>query len=902
MSSLFTSEYLGSLSDQDSSSLLSVLPALPYQRFVLPNGLVLIVHENQDLPQVAVHLFYRVGAKDEPEGLRGFAHLFEHLMFSGSDNLPGSYVTHLQNAGASELNGTTTADTTHYFECVPAGALDFVLFAESDRMGAFADSLNQAAFNAQREVVINEMRESVLQTYGRVQGSVLEHLFPREHPYAHTVLGCEDDLRCATLSDARAWFARYYRPNNAVLCLAGSITVEQALDKVTDWFGDIPPGEPIDRCSYQLSPRSGPRRLVQYEWGVQPLLRMAWVLPPFGQRVTAGMHLLAEILTGDWEARLSQRMTRELRIASQVSAYVETGVLASYFNVSVVLLPGQSLDSAEACVRETLESLRQTGPSAVELEHCQRGQLMAAVHNQDDNSSIAQLLGSSEVKLGHPHGYRGLLAQVLSLDCVALRDIAREWITDDGFVLHVNPPNLDWVPVARRIRTQPLISLPSVRRLPKMQQLRLSNNLQVLLVERPGHPVITASLLVNAASMYEPCDQPGLAKLVCGLIGAGAGTRDALALNKELRRLGATFEQMSGFKTVVFRMRLLRSAFDRGIGLFAEMVLDPWLSAELFDELRQSTLGAAMQRSGLLAVLPKLVFPVGHPYAKPGFTEGTEAALRRLTAVDAQCFHKQKYRPDGSRLLVIGDISAEHLSHSLEQCLGDWQSDPVDEGIVPPTGEATMGQVALIHYPGAALATISVVFNVPTRGKGVDAKRLALYKLLGEGFASRMNQHLREQRQLTYGVNGVFCDPPGYCFLGFELTVATENIFSAVEVIVAELSAMTADRPFTADELNCVRQGELLQMSMLGDSTGALSGLFEYMLQGDLGEGYWQLLASDLERLSVDSLNAFATEQLRLGNSVWCISGDMSNLEKPLFELLPLSFNNVFADINAFYE
>ena len=867
---------------------LAQLPVLAYQRFVLPNGLVLIVHERPEVPQVAVHLFYGVGAKDEPPGLHGFAHLFEHLMFSGSDNLPGNYIAHLQGAGASELNAVTDADFTHYFQCVSQGALDFVLFAESDRMGCFANSLNQAAMDVQREVVINEMREAELQPLGKVPAMVLRGLFPADHPYAHSVFGSERDLRQATLADAKAWFARYYRPNNAVICLAGAITADEALAKVTHWFGDIAPGEPLQRTLACPVPCVGAQRLAQQFWGAPALLRMAWPLPRNGHPVTLGMQLLAELLTGHWRARLSWRLEHELQLASQVSAYVETGMLACYFNISVMLLPGQTHAHVERVVREVLAELAAEGPGWEELELCKRGHLTGALQASGSNHTVAHMLGYSELMYGYPGAHREVLERLLRLEAAELRAMLREWLGEDGLVLQVSPPALTWAPGSGPLRTTPpTIALSPPLRLPAMQQLRLGNGLDVTFVPRAGQALMSVSLLLAAAPLQEPMAQAGLAQLTFGLLGGGAGELDPGAFNEALRGIGATFELGTSVERMTLRLQFSRAVLEPGLALLAAAIQAPWLDEQAFEALRQESLEASVQRSGILVVMPALIFPAGHGYAKPLFREGSLASLQQLRVADAQAFHQAYYRPENARLLVVGDIDQDALEPMLQRHFGVWQTGVAGVAdAYPQAGCASMGQVALADYPGMPLTTISVLFDVPAQGR--DAVLTALYKLLGESFDSRINQRLREHRQLTYGVSGLMSELPGYRFMGFELTVAAGNVGAAVAEIVTELRSMLDTRPFTAVELEAARRSELLQLTMLGDSPASMAAILEHALCVEQGADHWRQAADKLQALELSELNHCVREYIRLDNSFWYIAGDLEGFENELNSLLGL--------------
>ena len=234
---------------------------LTYRKHILANGLTLLVHEDRKAPLVSVQVWYHVGSKDEVAGKTGFAHLFEHLMFNGSEHHDDEFFRPLESAGASDINGTTNVDRTNFYETVPTGALDLALWLESDRMGNLLPAVTQAKLDEQRGVVKNEKRQRESQPYGKVDELITQAMYPAGHPYSWTTIGSMEDLDRASLADVQDWFRRYYGPNNATLVLAGDIGFDEAVQRVEKAFGDIPPGPPVLRRSAWVAPLDGPRRM-----------------------------------------------------------------------------------------------------------------------------------------------------------------------------------------------------------------------------------------------------------------------------------------------------------------------------------------------------------------------------------------------------------------------------------------------------------------------------------------------------------------------------------------------------------------------------------------------------------------------------------------------------------------
>jgi zinc protease len=320
-------------------------PDIPFTKFVLKNGLNLIVHEDRKAPVVAVNVWYHVGSRNEPVGRSGFAHLFEHLMFNGSENANTDWFKALERVGATDLNGTTNTDRTNYFQTVPKGALDQVLFLEADRMGALLPAIDQAKLNEQRGVVQNEKRQGENQPYGRVWDLITEATYPIDHPYGHTVIGSMDDLNAADLPTVQDWFKRYYGPSNATLVVAGDISPEEARAKVERAFGWIPPGEPLARDEVWINKLKDNQRARMFDRVAQPRLYKVWNTPQYGAPEGDYLGLLSDVLaSSDKTSRLYKRLVYDEQLASEVGAFQSEGEIGSQFIVLVTAKPNGDLD------------------------------------------------------------------------------------------------------------------------------------------------------------------------------------------------------------------------------------------------------------------------------------------------------------------------------------------------------------------------------------------------------------------------------------------------------------------------------------------------------------------------------------------------------------------------------
>jgi zinc protease len=340
---------------------------IPYQKFTLPNGLTLIVHEDHKAPIVAVNVWYHVGSKNEKPGRTGFAHLFEHLMFNGSENYDKDFFGPLERAGATDMNGTTNEDRTNYFQNVPTNAVDLALWMESDRMGHLLGAISQAKLDEQRGVVQNEKRQGENQPYGTVWDFLTPKLYPANHPYSWTVIGSMADLDAAALDDVKDWFRTYYGAANAVIVVAGDIDAKTAKQKVEKYFGDIPAGPPVARQESWIAKRSGSQRGVLQDRVPQARIYKVWNIPGWGTPEADYLNLVSELLSSGKSSRLYKRLVYEEQIATDVSAYLDLREIGSLFVIEATARPGVDLAKVERAADEELRRFLAGGPTPAEL-------------------------------------------------------------------------------------------------------------------------------------------------------------------------------------------------------------------------------------------------------------------------------------------------------------------------------------------------------------------------------------------------------------------------------------------------------------------------------------------------------------------------------------------------------
>jgi zinc protease len=412
---------------------------IPYSRHTLSNGLDVLIHEDRNCPIVAVNVWYHVGSKNEKPGRTGFAHLFEHLMFEGSEHHDKGYFHPLQEAGAS-LNGSTNADRTNYWEVVPSTSLELALWMESDRMGYLLPALTDAKFENQREVVLNERRQNYEnRPYGLSGMAIVAALYPPEHPYHWLTIGEAADIRDARIDDVREFFRTYYRPRNASLAVAGDVRHDEALRLVDDYFGELEAGDEPPPIERQEVPAPAVETRLMLEDRIElPRLYLAWHSPALFASGDAELDLVAEVLASGKTSRLYKRLVFEERLATEVAASQNSREIGSFFQIVATAAPGRTLIELERAISEEVAHLAQGGPTAIEMERClaqAEAQFVYRLQTVGGFGGKSDQLNAYNVFLGDPGYFDRDLGRYRGATARSLQESAARWLQPDHRVV-----------------------------------------------------------------------------------------------------------------------------------------------------------------------------------------------------------------------------------------------------------------------------------------------------------------------------------------------------------------------------------------------------------------------------------------------------------------------------------
>ncbi|WP_105103936.1 M16 family metallopeptidase [Microbulbifer pacificus] len=865
---------------------------LPYHKEVLDNGLTVIVHEDPKAPVVAINIWYKVGSKDETRGKTGFAHLFEHLMFNGSENFPGEYFEPFQRSGATDMNGTTNNDRTNYFETVPKGALDMALWMESDRMGHFKGAISQEKLDEQRGVVKNEKRQGENAPYGQAFDLIATNTFPSDHPYSWTTIGSMEDLDNASLEDVKQWFSDFYQPANAILVIAGDITVKEAMDKARQYFGSIPSTSvPPELKNWEL-PSQVNKRLEVTDQVPQTRIYMVWNVPAIGSDEENALDLLTSLLANRKNSVLYRRLVRDEKVATSVSAFYYGRQLAGQLIVMVDVKPGQSVEKVEKLLEKELREFVRAGVSAEELKRIKQSEFASLVKGLEKIGGFggkSDILASSEFYYGDPNALVNGLEDYARVSAKDVQEVAQKWLKPEHFTLIISPKEKYTVNESSVDRSKlPAVDKTVELELPAQQAFTLENGLKVVLAERHDTPVVFMNLQYRSGASADG-DKPGLASVVARMLSEGAGKYDSLSFSARLEELGASIGAGSGLDYNSLSFSALKSQLEPSLELLRDVISSPLFPEEDLARIKSNWLDAIRQEEaqpqGLaMRKLPPLLFGKDHPYGAPLTGSGTPEAIESVTREDLVNFHNTWLRPDNAQLTVVGDITKEELQQLLNRTLGDWRApkDPLPKIDIPQVSRPEKPRIYLLDRPGAQQSYIMAGLVMPEwTPEGAEAFEAMASAIAGK-FTSRINMNLREEKHWSYGARAVSLDTEAQRPYIVFAPVQTDKTAQAMKELLKEYRDYLTTRPIEEVELKDYQDDEVLKQSARFQTKGQLLSSIAWQVEKGLPPEYIADYPQRVSALTTDQVEAAAKEFLAPDQFTWMVVGDLSKIQKEI--------------------
>jgi zinc protease len=867
---------------------------IPYQKFVLKNGLTVIVHEDHKAPIVAVNVWYHVGSKNERPGKTGFAHLFEHLMFGGSEHFKRRYIDAMEPIGATDLNGTTSEDRTNYFEDVPTPALDYTLWLESDRMGYMVGAIDQKTLDLQRGVVQNEKRQGENRPYGVTEQLIVQNTYPAGHAYSWTVIGSMEDLNAASLDDVHQWFKTYYGPSNAVIAIAGDIDVQTAREKVEKYFGDIPAGPPIARQQVWIAKMTGTHRQVVQDRVPQARVYKVWNVPEVGSADADYLDLVSDVLSRGKNSRLYKRLVYDDQIATDASAYVDQREIGSQFYIEATAKPGGDLTTVEKAADEELARFLESGPTEHELDRVKTEFMANFVRGAERIGGFggkSDRLASSQVFEGSPDAYKITLKRVQSATAEDLRAAARRWLSDGVYILEVHPfPEYSTVATNLDRSKLPEPGAPPELRLPKLQHASLSNGLKIVLAERHEVPLVNFWLAVDAGYAADQFGTPGTAKLTSALLNGGTKSRTALEISDQQAMLGAQLNTFSNLDSSIVSLSALKAKLDPSLALFADMILNPVFPQADFDRQKKLQL-AAIQREKVqgvqlgLRVFPALLYGKGHAYGNSLTGSGTETSVGKLTRDDLAKFHATWFHPNNATLVVAGDTTLAELTPKIEKLFAGWQKGDVPKKNISHVELPAKPVVYLLDRPGALQSDIIVAEVAPPKNNPEEVAIETMNSILGGEFGARINMNLREDKHWSYGAQSLFFGARGQQPFVVYAPVQTDKTKESLVEINNELHGIVGAHPPTAEELQKAQNTIILKLPGSRETINEVGNSMLDLVRFGLPDDYYQTYAAKVRSLRTADVTDAAHTAVHPDSMVWVVVGDRAKIEAPVREL-----------------
>lgn len=896
-----------------------VTVTIPIEKYSLPNGLTVILHQDKSDPIVSVAIYYHVGSSRESEGKTGFAHLFEHMMFQRSENVgEDEFFRNIQEAGGS-LNGSTSQDRTNYYEVVPKNALELALWMESDRMGYLENTVTKRSFANQQNVVQNEKRESVDNApYGFNNELILKYLYPKGHPYSWTVIGKMEDLANATVDDVIAFHRKFYVPNNAFLVVSGDFEPASVKEMIDKYFGEIPSGEPIEkRGPMNVTLQESVRLYHEDNFARAPRLTIVYPTVERYSKDSYALNFLGELLSGGRKSPLYKVLVKDKKLTSSVSARNGSQELAGSFTVSVTANPGVSLSEVEKAIFEGYELFEKEGFTEEDLNRIKAGYETSFVSRFASVQGKAFTLAEYAMFTGDPEFYKKDLANIQAVTIADIKRVYEKYIKGRNFIETSFVPkgqvNLivegsvnagikeEDVTKATEVKIEDIAEEPikktptkldrSIRpvpgpdpevTIPEPWTGSMTNGIKIWGIKHSELPLVQYSVAIEGGRLMENPSKAGLANLVATMMNEGTKNKTPEELEDAIGLLGASINVRSTNEEIIISVNTLTKNFEKTLALVEEMLLEPRWDEEQF-ALAKSRIVNNLKRNtanpDYLAsrTLNKLVY--GDNILAFDAT-GTEETVYSITIDDLKDFYNKYFTPSLARFVVAGDLDKERVEAALAGINARWQpkevSAPEFKQPLPPEKPV----VYLVDVPGAKQSVINIgTPSIPRSHPDFYAATVANYKL-GGSFNGIFNLILREEKGFTYGARSSFSGGKNFGAFTASSRVRTNATLESVTIFKTEMEKYRKEIPqeYVDFTKSALMKGNALRFETLGSLVDMLNTMSAYNLPKD----YIKKEEAFVKELTTDKLLEYARKYIDPAKMYYVVVGDAKTQAKEL--------------------
>jgi zinc protease len=889
---------------------------IPYQKFVLDNGLTLILHSDNSDPLVHVDITYHVGSGREDLGKSGFAHFFEHMMFQGSENVADEQHFKLVTEAGGTMNGTTNTDRTNYFETVPANQLEKMLWLEADRMGFLVDAVTQEKFEVQRETVKNERGQRVdNRPYGRLNERVSEALYPAGHSYSWPVIGYLDDLNRVNVNDLKAFFLRWYGPNNATLTIGGDINITETLVLVKKYFGSIPRGPEVampEKPVFEITED----RYISMEDNVHlPLLYMTYPTVSLRHADEAPLDVLSSILGGGKASLLYKNLVKT-QFAVQAEVSHPCAELSCTFSLYALPHPasGKSLSDIENVIRDTLVEFEQRGVEDDDLLKAKADMEASFIFGLQSVSGKVSQLAANQTFSNNPNYIAQDIARYNNVTKEDVMRVFKKYIKDQHGVIMSVVPNGQLSAIAAKDNFVPgprsagdrasasaddiavrkgvddfdrsLIPIAGANKavdIPEMWQHNFDNGISILGAQSIETPTTSVLLKIPAGHYYTAKNTAGTAGLVASMLKESTTERSAEEMSKALQKLGSSIYISAGNLYLNINISSLTKNLDATLILVNEQLRAPAFLESEFERLKSNAIQGALNNrkdAGYLASTAyRQLLNADNIAAMP--SSGNEKSLTNISLDDVKAFYQQQVKPFGGQLIAVSDLGQAELTKSLS-ILEDWEGKAVDLSLSLPEGDGKMGVIYLVNKDDAAQSAIRIGKRSMTEDiTGEYYKSSLMNFALGGAFNSRINLNLREDKGYTYGARSYF---NGGKLSGYYTATAEVRADATDKSIVEFINEIKdySERGITDDELMFMRNSINQKDALKYETPRAKLAFLAQILEHDLTPDFVRQRSEIVTNITKAEINALAKKHLSVDDMLMVVVGDAKTLRPQL--------------------
>ena len=897
--------------EKDKNAEDSAKLSVEYEKYELENGLDVILHQDKSDPIVSVAIQYGVGSNREKTGRTGFAHLFEHMLFQESENVPqDQFFKKIQDAGGT-LNGGTWKDGTIYYEIVPKNALETVLWMESDRMGFLINTVTESAFYNQQEVVQNEKRQRVDNNpYGHTGWVLDKNLYPEGHPYNWQVIGELVDLQNATVDDVKEFYDRFYGPNNATLVLAGDFEKTDAKALVEKYFGEIKRRQEVKPLEPPPVTLAETKRFYHEDnFATAPQLNMVW---PTSHQYTDdayALDFLAEIISSGKKAPLYKVLVKEKELTSRTTAYNNAQELAGEFHIIITANNGKDLDEVEKGIEEAFDLFEKEGVTDRDIERIKAG-LETSFYN-----GISSVLGKS-FQLAQYNVFAGdpgfIEEDIENIKKVTKEDVVRvyeKYIKDKPFVMTSFVPKGQMELIAENSIKAPVVeeeikenvtktvedakeevaktpsnfdrsvepaqgAAPELS-IPSTWTAELANGIKVYGIEQNEIPTVNFSLVIQGGHLLDDKNKNGVANLMTDIMMEGTATKTPEQLEEEIELLGANINMYTTNESIVIRGNTLVRNFDKTMDLVEEILLEPRWDEEEFGRIKTATINQikrsdANPNAVAGRVYNKLLYGKDHIFSLP--TSGTEESVKAITIKDLKDFYNKNFSPSVSSFQIVGKINKDKALSGLKDLEERWAAKNVKMPEYPIANNRDKASLYFVDIPGAKQSVINIGYiALPRTDKDFYPAEVMNYKL-GGSFSGNVNLILREEKGYTYGARTGFSGSKIPGTFTASSSVRTNTTGESVQIFKEQIANYKDG--ISEEDLEFTKNALVKSNARRFETQFNLLGMLQEMSEYDLPANYIENEEQIIKNMTLEQHKALANKYLDESKMAYLVVGD----------------------------